>query len=74
MKQLTYEDAAQVLGYSPRHVRRILKKNGISPIRRGHRTIRLPADKIGRLAVKLGIKKLRRIKLNTSLRQSESAE
>jgi excisionase family DNA binding protein len=52
-KQLTYEDAALALHCSPRHVRRILKRHRITPIRIGHRTVRIPAEKISRLIIKL---------------------
>ena len=54
-KQLTYEDAALALRCSPRNVRRILKKHRIKPIRLGHRTVRLPAGKIGRLVIELAM-------------------
>jgi excisionase family DNA binding protein len=52
-KQLTYDDAAVALRCSPRHVRRLLKKHRIEPIRLGHRTVRFPAEKISELVIKL---------------------
>ncbi len=54
-KQVTYEEAAIALQCSPRNVRRILKKHRIKTIRLGHRTVRLPAEKIGKLVVELAI-------------------
>ena len=52
-KLLTYEDAAIALQCSPRNVRRILNKHRIEPIRIGHRTVRIPAEKLSRLIIKL---------------------
>jgi excisionase family DNA binding protein len=54
-KQLTYEDAALALHCSPRNVRRLLKRHRINTIRIGHRTVRIPSEKIGRLVVKLAL-------------------
>ena len=51
--ELTYDQAADILGFGPRHVRRVLQRNGIRPIRHGHRTVGLPEEKIYRLKIKL---------------------
>lgn len=53
--ELTYEQAAKVLGYSDRQSRRLIKKHGIKPIRYGYRTVKLPADKIAALKIQLTI-------------------
>lgn len=52
-KEVTYDGAAEILGCSGRHVRRLLKRYHIEPIRRGHRTVRLPAETIVRLKLQL---------------------
>lgn len=54
-KEITYDVAAIALHCSPRNVRRLLKRHRIITIRRGHRTVRLPAEKIGRLVIELAI-------------------
>src|SRR4051794_36884900 len=46
MTELTYADAAEMLHVTPRHMRRLCRIHKIQPIVRGHRTVRLPADKI----------------------------
>ncbi len=51
INELTYDQAAQVLGCSSRNVRRLINRHGIKPIRRGYRTVRLPAEKIARLKI-----------------------
>jgi hypothetical protein len=51
--EITYDQAAGYLGYGPRHVRRVLQRNGVKPIRRGHRTVRFKAGTIFRLKFKL---------------------
>ena len=51
--EITYDQAAAFLDCSPRHVRRVLQRNGLKPIRRGHRTVRFKAEKIFRLKFKL---------------------
>lgn len=53
MKEITYEQAARALRCSPRHVRRVLRRNGVQPIVHGHRTIRFPLEKVLRLTIKL---------------------
>ena len=53
MTEISYDQAAATLACSPRHVRRLLKRYGIDPIVRGHRTVSLPAEKIVRLKLKL---------------------
>jgi excisionase family DNA binding protein len=45
-KEITYNRAAAILRCSPRTVRRILKRNGIEPVRRGHRTVRILLEQI----------------------------
>ena len=57
MSELTYDQAAEVLEVSPRHVRRLCRENKIDPIVRGHRTVRLPALKIANLKIKLTLAK-----------------
>jgi len=52
-KEITYEQAALVLGCSSRNVRRLIKRHGIEPIRKGYRTVRLPAGKIAVLKLNL---------------------
>jgi excisionase family DNA binding protein len=52
-KLLTYRQTARALKCSARHVRRLLKKHHIDPIRIGYRTVRVPADKVGRLVIRL---------------------
>jgi len=52
-EELTYQQAALMFHVTPRHMRRICRKHKIDPIVRGHRTVRLPADKISKLHVKL---------------------
>ena len=52
-EEINYSGAAEILGCSARHVRRIIQRNGITPIVRGHRTVSLPAEKIIRLKFKL---------------------
>ncbi len=54
-KEITYDVAAIALHCSPRNVRRLLKRHRITTIRRGHRTVRLPAEKIGRLVIELAV-------------------
>jgi hypothetical protein len=51
--EITYDQAAEFLDCSPRHLRRVLKRQGIEPIRRGYRTVRLKAAKIFWLKFKL---------------------
>ena len=51
--EISYDQAAGILGCSGRNVRRVIKRNGIEPIRRGHRTVSLHAEKIIRLKFKL---------------------
>ena len=51
--EITYDQAAVFLDCSPRHVRRVLKRCGIEPIRKGHRTVRLKAGNILRLKLRL---------------------
>jgi excisionase family DNA binding protein len=53
IKEITYEEAAKVLGCSSRNVRRLIKRHKIDPIRYGHRTVRLPVEIIGRLRTQL---------------------
>jgi hypothetical protein len=55
--EINYDVAADVLGYSPRQTRRVIIRNGIKPIRYGHRTVALPAEKILRLKLKLVMEK-----------------
>jgi len=52
-KEITYDQAALVLGCSSRNVRRLIKRHGIEPIRKGYRTVRLPAEKITNLKLQL---------------------
>lgn len=52
-KELTYDGAAEIIGCSPRHVRRLLKRFGIEPIRRGHKTVRIPVEAAVRIKVQL---------------------
>ena len=51
--EISYDVAADVLGYSSRQTKRLIIRNGIKPIRYGHRTVSLPAEKILRLKLKL---------------------
>jgi hypothetical protein len=53
MSEIKYEKAAEILGCSPRHVRRVLQRNGIKPIVHGYRTIRFPLEKVARLRIRL---------------------
>lgn len=55
--EITYDKAAGYLDCSPRHVRRVLQRHGIKPIRRGHRTVRFKAGQIFRLKFKLETEK-----------------
>ena len=43
-KELTYDGAADFIGVSPRHVRRLMKRFHKEPIRRGHRTVLIPLE------------------------------
>ena len=52
-KEITYAGAAKILGCSGRHVRRLIKRHSIEPIRRGHRTVRFPVETIIRLKAQL---------------------
>ena len=52
-KEITYDQAAELLRCSPRNVRRILQRHGVQPIRRGHRTVTLAAEKIAALVIQL---------------------
>jgi hypothetical protein len=52
-KELTYEGAAKFIGCSSRHVQRLLKRFGEKPIRRGHRTVRIPLEAAIRIKVQL---------------------
>jgi hypothetical protein len=60
MTELTYDQAADVLDVSPRHARRLCRIHHIKPIVRGHRTVRLPANKIANLKIKLTLEKKER--------------
>jgi hypothetical protein len=51
--EITYDQAAEFLDCSARHIRRVTKRYGIEPIRKGHRTVRLKAGDIFRLKLKL---------------------
>jgi len=53
MSEITYDKAAEILCCSPRHVRRVLQRNGIKPIVHGHRTIRFPLEKVARLQIRI---------------------
>jgi excisionase family DNA binding protein len=55
ISELTYDEAAEVLGCSSRHVRRVINRYKIKAIRRGHRTVRLPAEKIAQLKIQLTV-------------------
>jgi hypothetical protein len=55
--EISYDVAADVLGFSPRQTRRVIIQHGIKPIRYGHRTVKVPAEKILRLKLELVIKK-----------------
>ena len=59
MTEITYDQAADLLNCSPRNVRRVVRRNGIKPIRRGHRTVRLDGEKILRLKLSLVTHKAR---------------
>jgi hypothetical protein len=52
-KELTYEGAAKFIGCTSRHVRRLLKRFNEKPIRRGHRTVRIPLAAAVRIKVQL---------------------
>jgi hypothetical protein len=52
MSEYTYQQAAKIFQVTPRHMRRICRKHKIEPIVRGHRTVRLPAEKIEKLHIK----------------------
>jgi excisionase family DNA binding protein len=52
-QELTFNQAAEVLGCSPRHVRRLFIRNGIKPIRRGYRTVRIPSIVVVKLKLQL---------------------
>jgi len=49
--ELTYCEAAQILGVSPRHCRRIVGQypHIIRPLRYGHKTVRLPLSQLVRV-------------------------
>jgi excisionase family DNA binding protein len=51
--EITYDQAAKLLGCCSRNVRNLLKRHRIEPIRYGHRTVRLPIEKIARLKAQL---------------------
>ena len=51
VEEVTYDEAAKILRCSPRHVRRVLRRNGVKPIVRGHRTVRFPLEKVARLQI-----------------------
>lgn len=57
MIELNYDESAEVIGCSPRTVRRKLKKYGVNPIRRGHRTVSIPAEKVIRVKIKMILEK-----------------
>jgi AraC-like DNA-binding protein len=57
MSELTYDQAAEMFHVSPRHMRRLCRIHNIKPIVRGHRTVRLPADPIAKLHIKLVLSK-----------------
>lgn len=52
-KELTYDKAAEFIGCSSRHLRRLLKRFGEEPIRRGHRTVRIPLATAIRVKIQL---------------------
>lgn len=52
-REFTYDGAAKFIGCSSRHVRRLLKRFKEKPIRRGHRTVRIPLEMAVRVKVQL---------------------
>jgi excisionase family DNA binding protein len=53
--EITYDQAAEFLDCSSGHVRRVIRRLGIEPIRKGHRTVRLKAGEIFRLKLRLAM-------------------
>jgi excisionase family DNA binding protein len=51
--EITYDDAAKLLGCCSRNVRHLVKRHRIQPIRYGHRTVVFPIEKILRLKAQL---------------------
>lgn len=53
--EITYDEAAEILGCSSRNVRNLVKRHRLEPIRYGHRTVVFPVEKIIRLKAQLVI-------------------
>lgn len=61
MQEITYQQAADLLGCSPRNARRIIRRSNVKTIRRGYRTIRFVRAEI--VALKNALKEKRQLKI-----------
>lgn len=75
MREINYDELAELLGVSPRQARITVAKNTdvITPKKYGHRTIRFTMDSVSRLLNKLDREAIRRGRIIPKTYRKEAA-